>query len=65
MSLTRRGGSGRPWCTGASEVGELWVDGDAEAAFLDRFALLISQHVLIGWDTRGEREATRSGRLVR
>jgi hypothetical protein len=38
-----------------SEVGELWVDGDAETAFLDRFALLISQHVLIGWDTQGER----------
>ena len=38
-----------------SEVGELWVDGEAEAAFLDRFALLISQHVLIGWDTQGER----------
>ena len=38
-----------------SKVGELWVDGEADAAFLDRFALLISQHVLIGWDTQGER----------
>ncbi len=37
-----------------SQVGELWVDGTADAAFLERFALLISQHVLIGWDTRGE-----------
>ncbi len=37
-----------------SQVGELWVDGEAEPAFLGRFALLISQHVLIGWDTRGE-----------
>jgi hypothetical protein len=39
----------------SSEVGELWVDGEADAAFLERFALLISQHVLIGWDTQGER----------
>jgi hypothetical protein len=38
-----------------SKVGELWVDGEVEPAFLDRFALLISQHVLIGWDTRGEK----------
>ena len=38
-----------------SMVGELWIDGDADAAFLARFALLISQHVLIGWDTQGER----------
>jgi hypothetical protein len=36
-------------------VGELWVDGEADTAFLERFALLISQHVLIGWDTQGER----------
>jgi hypothetical protein len=36
------------------QVGELWVDGEADRAFLDRFALLISAHVLIGWDTRGE-----------
>lgn len=38
-----------------SQVGALWVDGDAEQAFLERFALLVSAHVLIGWDTRGER----------
>jgi hypothetical protein len=37
-----------------SQVGELWVDGEAESAFLERYALLISEHVLIGWDTRGE-----------
>jgi hypothetical protein len=37
-----------------SQVGELWVDGEAERAFLERIALLISAHVLIGWDTRGE-----------
>jgi putative methionine-R-sulfoxide reductase with GAF domain len=36
-------------------VGELWVDGDAEQAFLERVAVLVSAHVLIGWDTRGER----------
>lgn len=35
-------------------VGELWVDGRADVAFLERVALLISAHVLIGWDTRGE-----------
>jgi hypothetical protein len=38
-----------------SRVGELWVDGEAESAFLERYALLVSEHVLIGWDTRGER----------
>lgn len=38
-----------------STVGELWIDGDADPAFLERFALLVSQHVLIGWDTQGER----------
>jgi len=37
-----------------SKVGELWVDGEADAAFLERFALLVSQYVLIGWDTQGE-----------
>jgi hypothetical protein len=37
-----------------SRVGELWVDGDADPPFLERYALLISAHVLIGWDTRGE-----------
>jgi len=38
-----------------SQVGELWVDGEAVPAFLERVAVLISAHVLIGWDTRGER----------
>lgn len=38
-----------------SRVGELWVDGEAGQAFLERVAVLISAHVLIGWDTRGER----------
>jgi hypothetical protein len=37
-----------------AQVGELWIDGVAEPAFLERVALLISAHVLIGWDTRGE-----------
>jgi len=36
-------------------VGEIWIDGEAEQSFLERVALLISAHVLIGWDTRGER----------
>ena len=35
-------------------VGELWVDGEADAAFLARVAELVSAHVLIGWDTGGE-----------
>ena len=35
-------------------VGELVVDGEAEVALLDRFALLISAYVLLGWDTGGE-----------
>ena len=37
-----------------SEVGELLVDGEADQAFLERVATLISAHVLIGWDTAGE-----------
>jgi len=37
-----------------AQVGELRIDGEAERAFLERFAILISNHVLIGWDTRGE-----------
>jgi putative methionine-R-sulfoxide reductase with GAF domain len=37
-----------------SAVGELQVDGDADQAFLERVATLISAHVLIGWDTAGE-----------
>jgi hypothetical protein len=38
-------------------VAELAVDGAAESdrAFLDRVAVLISVHCLVGWDTRGER----------
>jgi putative methionine-R-sulfoxide reductase with GAF domain len=35
-------------------VGELVVDGDAGRAFLDRVALRMSAHVLLGWDTGGE-----------
>ncbi len=35
-------------------IGELWVDGEADPALLARIAALISGHVLIGWDTRGE-----------
>lgn len=37
-----------------AQVGELWIDGEADRAFLERVAILISNHVLIGWDTRGE-----------
>ncbi len=37
-----------------SNVGELWIDGEAEPAFLERVAVLISAYVLISWDTRGE-----------
>jgi hypothetical protein len=37
-----------------SPVGELWLDGEADAAFVDRVAVLVSHHVLVGWDTRGE-----------
>lgn len=36
-------------------VGELWIDGEADRALLERVAILIAAHVLIGWDTRGER----------
>jgi len=35
-------------------VGELAVDGDAELPFLERVAIQISTHVLLGWDTGGE-----------
>ncbi len=35
-------------------VGELAVDGDADRAFLERVALLVAAHVLLGWDTGGE-----------
>lgn len=35
-------------------VGELAIDGDADPAFLDRVATVISAFVLLGWDTGGE-----------
>jgi hypothetical protein len=35
-------------------VGELWIDGEADLAFLRRVATLISAHVLVGWDTGGD-----------
>jgi len=38
----------------SSNVGELWIDGEADRAFLERVAVVISAYVLIGWDTRGE-----------
>ena len=38
-----------------SAVGELWVDGAANPALLERAATLLSAHVLIGWDTKGEK----------
>jgi putative methionine-R-sulfoxide reductase with GAF domain len=34
-------------------VAELVVDGPADRAFLERVALLISAHCLVGWDTGG------------
>jgi hypothetical protein len=37
-----------------SKVGELWVDGDVDRALLERIAFLVSEYVLIGWDTLGE-----------
>ena len=36
-------------------VGELAADGPVERAELERVAALVSEHVLIGWDTGGER----------
>jgi putative methionine-R-sulfoxide reductase with GAF domain len=35
-------------------IGELWVDGKADPAFLEEVAALLSEHVLVGWDTGGE-----------
>jgi hypothetical protein len=35
-------------------VGQLAVDGDADPAFLERVATLVSAYVLLGWDTGGE-----------
>jgi putative methionine-R-sulfoxide reductase with GAF domain len=43
-----------PIVFGGDAVGELWVDGDADAAVLEKVAELISPYVLIGWDTGGE-----------
>ena len=51
-------GSGRvaPIVFQGMKVGELEAPADKEdAAFLDRFAVLISGHCLVGWDTGGER----------
>jgi hypothetical protein len=36
------------------KVGELWVDACDDSALLDRVAVLVSAHVLLGWDTGGE-----------
>jgi len=36
-------------------VGELRIDGTADRSFLEHVASLIAAHVLIGWDTQGER----------
>jgi hypothetical protein len=36
-------------------VGELAVDGPADPDLLERVATLVSAHVLLGWDTGGER----------
>ncbi len=37
-----------------TKVGELWIDGEADRALLERIAFLVAEYVLIGWDTRGE-----------
>jgi hypothetical protein len=36
-------------------VGALTVDGPADPELLERVAMLVSAHVLLGWDTGGER----------
>jgi hypothetical protein len=36
------------------KVGELWADGCDDGALLERVAVLVSAHVLLGWDTGGE-----------
>jgi len=38
-----------------SEVGELWVDGEAEQSLLGQVAARVAPYVLIGWDTGGRR----------
>jgi putative methionine-R-sulfoxide reductase with GAF domain len=35
-------------------VGELRVDGGVDPSLLERAAILVSEYVLIGWDTGGE-----------
>jgi hypothetical protein len=37
------------------KVGELWADAAADRDLLARVAALVSTHVLLGWDTGGER----------
>jgi hypothetical protein len=37
------------------QVGELAVDGPGDPELLERLAVLVSAHVLLGWDTGGER----------
>ena len=53
-SRTSRDATRVPIAFQGAPVGELWVDGEADPAFLERVAALMSAHVLIGWDTRGE-----------
>ncbi len=36
------------------KVGELWTDGAPDPAVVERVAVLVSAHVLLGWDTGGE-----------
>ena len=36
------------------KVGELWADGAPDRAVLERVGVLVSAHVLLGWDTGGE-----------
>ena len=38
-----------------TRVGALAADGPAEPELLERVAVLVSAHVLLGWDTGGER----------
>lgn len=38
-----------------TRVGELAVEGAVDEGVLNRVALLLSAHVLLGWDTGGER----------
>ena len=36
------------------KVGELWADACDDRPLLERVAVLVSAHVLLGWDTGGE-----------